>query len=125
MQILKSRVQGEVDKGGKSKEIAERLGINLKQLQGAAEAFGINLRKKPTSLVEFVDDTKLQPEIQENEKLKVDPAIAHIFPEGEIELLEENELIVEDSKVDQAKQVIEEAEDKVEMKPKSIEDDKW
>lgn len=58
VQLKKSMVIIELEKGGSVKSIAERLGITIPLLKKAAKTFGLNLRKKPkTEAMEFIDDT--------------------------------------------------------------------
>jgi len=59
MQITKTSVLTEVQKGGTTKEIAERLGVPTSRLKEACKAFDISLRSKKREAWEFIDDTEL------------------------------------------------------------------
>lgn len=69
VQLKKSMVITELEKGGSVKVIAERLGITIPLLKKAAKTFGLNLRRKPTKeVMEFIDDVEA-PEVETESKV--------------------------------------------------------
>ena len=69
VQLKKSMVVAELEKGGSVKAIAERLGITTNMLKKAAITFKLNLRKKPkTEAMELVDDVEEKELVEELEE---------------------------------------------------------
>ena len=59
--ITKSKLLDLMSKGNTVPEIAKEFEVSEGKIREAAKLWDINLRKKPTSVVEFVDDTEEEP----------------------------------------------------------------
>lgn len=58
--IKASTIEVEIAKGTKMEDIAKNLGISPNLLRKACKNFGINLRNKPRTSVNFIDDRKVE-----------------------------------------------------------------